>query len=417
MKHKLKLFSILLLFVTIIFGCKKEEIPTLTTNDVTEITVSNAISGGEIISDGDETILVKGVCWSIDPAPTIDDQKTLDGTGIGPYTSQIISLNPGTTYYLRSYASNKNGTGYGPEKSFKTLGDLPASITKPASNITPFTSKLEGTIDPKNLSTTVIFEYGTSTNYGQTITVIVSPVSGGIPVDVSASLTNLTPNTTYHFRIKATNLLGTGSGNDMTFKTPEVVTDIDGNSYEIVTVGNQIWMKENLRTTRYRDGSVIPLVSLSSEWQSKTTGALTAYNNVNANTIVYGALYNWYAVTDGRGLCPTGWHVPNNDELATLTNYLGGLEVAGGKMKKVDSPHWLSPNTGASNSSQLSVIGSGFRDQTGIFSDLERVAYLWSSSEYSSTHGIGRKLYYNLESVSFTGNYKQSGFSVRCMKD
>lgn len=418
MKLEKKLFLFFFNISVILFThCTKEEIPSVTTKDVTDISVSGAKSGGDIISDGDEAILVKGVCWSTESMPTTADQQTLDGIGFGPFTSQITDLNPGTTYYLRSYATNKNGTGYGTEISFRTTGDLPSATTKTALNISAFTAKLEGAVDPQNLSTTILFEYGTSTNYNLTVPANPNTVTGDDPVNVSAILSGLAPNTTYHFRIKAANVLGTGLGNDLTFKTPEIVTDIDGNSYEIVTVGNQVWMKENLKTTRYRDGSTIPLITQNADWQSRTSGAFSSYNNNNANTIAYGALYNWYAVIDSRGLCPAGWHIPTNDELTTLTNYLGGVEVAGGKMKKFDTTHWINPNTGASNSSQLSVIGSGFRDQTGIFSEINMVAYLWSSSEYSSTHGIGRKLYYNSESVSFSGNYKQSGFSVRCIKD
>jgi len=200
---------------------------------------------------------------------------------------------------------------------------------------------------------------------------------------------------------------------------PEVtkVTDIDGFVYNTVKIGNQVWMKENLKTTRYRDGSIIPLTSSVSEWSAKTSGAYSSYDNDNANVTFFGALYNWYAITDNRGLCPDGWHIPTNEEWTELTEYLGGLEVAGGKMKSTNSEEWFAPNTGADNVSGFSAVGAGFRDGTGIYSGLKEISYFWSSSEYSPTHGIARKLFNNYSSVSFAGNLKQSGFSVRCLKD
>ncbi len=195
------------------------------------------------------------------------------------------------------------------------------------------------------------------------------------------------------------------------------MTDIDGFVYNTVKIGNQVWMKENLKTTRYCDRSVIPLISSASAWSTTTSGAYSSYNNDNANVTFYGALYNWYAIKDNRGLCPDGWHIPTNEEWTELTEYLGGLEVSGGKMKSTKPEEWSSPNTGADNNSGFSAVGAGFRDGTGIYSGLKEISYFWSSSEYSPTHGIARKLFYNYPSVSFAGNLKQSGFSVRCIKD
>jgi uncharacterized protein (TIGR02145 family) len=159
------------------------------------------------------------------------------------------------------------------------------------------------------------------------------------------------------------------------------------------------------------------LITQNSEWQTKTSGAHSNYANNNANLIVYGSLYNWYAVHDIKGLCPTGWHVPTNEEWTTLINTLGGLEVAGGKLKESGLDHWTFPNAGADNSSDFGAIGAGFRDMNGTYTGLNQNVYFWSSSEYSLTHGISRKLYFDYPYVSFAGNYKQSGFSVRCIKD
>lgn len=415
--------SFLLVAISVI-QCRSEEVPVVSTSEITSITISSASSGGNILSDGGVKILSKGVCWktalerwSLPLEPTIDDQKSIDGNGSDGFASQLTRLDPGTTYYVRAYAINKYGIGYGSEKTFRTLGDLPSASEGQAKNVTAFTATLEGFVDPKRIPSDVIFEYGLTPEYGQKIEAIQGRISGESLASVTAFLSNLSPATTYHFRISARNALGLIHSEDKTFKTSETVTDIDGFNYEVVTIGNQQWLKENLKTTRFLDGTVIPLVSSDSRWSDCVTGAYTSYNNNNSNVTLFGVLYNWYAVNDKRGLCPAGWHVPTNNEFSSLVNHLGGVEIAGGKLKKIETTHWDHPNTGADNSSQLSLIGSGFRDQTGAFSEIDKVAYLWSSDEYSPTHGIARKIYYNSESISFSGNYKQCGFSVRCIKD
>ena len=130
--------------------------------------------------------------------------------------------------------------------------------------------------------------------------------------------------------------------------TPLTATDIDGNVYHTVTIGTQIWMVENLKTTRYNDGSPIPFVTDSSSWSNLTTPGYCWYNNDTTNKNTYGALYNWFAVNTGK-LAPTGWHVPTDDEWTTLTTYLGGESIAGGKLKETGTTHWRTPNAGATN--------------------------------------------------------------------
>jgi len=142
------------------------------------------------------------------------------------------------------------------------------------------------------------------------------------------------------------------------------VTDIDGNVYHIVTIGTQVWMVENLKTTKFRDGSSIPNVTDAEEWVGHGelhSGAYCNYDNTAANSNTYGSLYNWYAVVDERNICPTGWHIPSEAEWATLIAYLGGQDVAGGKMKEAGTAHWSTPNTGASNSSGFTALPGGSR--------------------------------------------------------
>ncbi|MBU3714493.1 MAG: hypothetical protein FGM46_06040, partial [Ferruginibacter sp.] len=163
---------------------------------------------------------------------------------------------------------------------------------------------------------------------------------------------------------------GTAYGNEVSFTTPvPSVTDIDGNVYPIVTIGTQIWMAENLRTTKYRDGSNIPLVTDNTQWASNWNNQnplqqpmMCWYNNDKTTYVnnKMGALYNWYAInpaTNGnKNVCPVGWHVPTDAEWTTLTDFLGSTSVAGGKMKSTGTQYWLSPNTGATNSSSWSAI-------------------------------------------------------------
>jgi uncharacterized protein (TIGR02145 family) len=203
--------------------------------------------------------------------------------------------------------------------------------------------------------------------------------------------------------------------------------DIDGNMYQTVTIGNQIWMKENLKVSKYRNGDPIP-TNLDATWGSTTSGAYSIYNNDPANNTTYGKLYNWYAVADPRGLCPTGWQVPTDAEWYILENYLDptvndpnangyrGTDV-GGKLKSVSSL-WTSPNTGATNSSGFTAFPGGYRDGGGIFNLVGGYGIWWSSTESpSSSIAWFRFLDGSAASSGRDLNPKTYGFSVRCLKD
>ena len=193
--------------------------------------------------------------------------------------------------------------------------------------------------------------------------------------------------------------------------------DIDGNAYPTITIGTQVWMAENLRVTHYRNGNAIPNVTDNSAWAALTSGAYCWYNNKQGTNAKYGALYNWYAVNNSHGLCPAGWHVPSDAEWTIFTNYLGGLSVAGGKMKSV-SALWSSPNTDATNNSGFSGLPGGDRSsETGGFYNLGGTGYFWSSSQYSTNGAWGRYLYYVSAYVGRSYYNKEDGLSVRCLKD
>ena len=204
----------------------------------------------------------------------------------------------------------------------------------------------------------------------------------------------------------------------------DTVTDIDGNVYETVQIGDQLWMAENLKTTHYRDGSEIPTGYSDSEWTNLLTGAFAVYDDNESNANTYGNLYNWYAVDDERGVCPASWHVPTDGEYTALTDYLGGTSVAGGKMKECtegscpESEYWNSPNTGATNESGFTGLPGGYRyDGIGYYSNMGFGGYFWSSTESNSDYAWLRLLGYLSSGVYRLGNSKENGFSVRCVMD
>ncbi|MFN4881275.1 MAG: fibrobacter succinogenes major paralogous domain-containing protein, partial [Bacteroidota bacterium] len=201
-------------------------------------------------------------------------------------------------------------------------------------------------------------------------------------------------------------------------KTYGTMTDQQGNVYKTIVIGTQEWMAENLKTTIYRNGNPIANVTDSSQWVNLETGAWCYYNNNSQYDCPYGKLYNWYAVADSRNVCPTGWHVPTDAEWTTLTSFLGGETVAGGKMKSTDLQYWISPNGAATNESGFSGLPGGNRDGlNGYFYGVGYYGYWWSSPESSTTGAWYRYLSYDDGNAYRYGAYKRDGFSVRCLKD
>ena len=197
-----------------------------------------------------------------------------------------------------------------------------------------------------------------------------------------------------------------------------VCEDIDGNVYETIQIGEQLWMAENLKVTHYQNGDEIPTNLDDSSWQSANYGTVAVYDDQESNIDTYGRLYNWYAVVDNRGVCPENFHVPTDGEYILLTNYLGGNDIAGGKMKEAGFEHWYIPNTGATNESGFTGLPGGFRNTTGSYVYMGEGGYFRSSSEYNSYRAWFHSLYYGNSVVyrDFTMN-KHSGLSVRCIRD
>ncbi|MCX6328364.1 MAG: fibrobacter succinogenes major paralogous domain-containing protein, partial [Bacteroidia bacterium] len=231
----------------------------------------------------------------------------------------------------------------------------------------------------------------------------------------AVNLSGLAPNTNYYARAFATNAAGPGYGNNVPFTT-YAVFDRDGNFYHGVLIVTQLWMKENLKTTKYNDATAIPIITDNTTWSNLTTPGYCWYNNDVGFKDTYGALYNWYAVSTGK-LCPAGWHVPTDVEWTTLTTYLGGQSVAGGKLKEAGTAHWTSPNTGATNEAGFTALAGGDRSFNGTFGFLGNYGIWWSATEYIAIGAWGRCLE-NSSGSMLNPNYdKKYGFSIRCLKD
>lgn len=234
-------------------------------------------------------------------------------------------------------------------------------------------------------------------------------VVGTVNADVfNFSDVGLTANNYYTYRVVSFNAVGSSLTYSNVWST---------NTRSTVTICAQVWMTKNLDVTTYRNGDAIPQVTDPTAWANLTTGAWCYYNNDAANGPIYGKLYNWYAVNDVRGLAPSGYHVPSDGEWTILETCLGGPSLAGGAMKEAGLMHWISPNTGATNSSGFAGLPGGNLNGIGTFDLIGNNGYWWSSTELDNTVAWDRFLYYNNSNVYRANNLKTNGFSVRCLRD
>ena len=382
--------------------------PRLTTKDVTSIQATTASSGGNIIDNGGASVTVRGVCWNTTNNPSLSDSITVNGTGTGTFTSNLTGLDPYTLYYVRAYATNSGGTAYGNELSFKTAAGSPRLTTTEVTSIQATTASGGG--DITNSGGASVTARGICWSTGQDPTVADSHTDEGIGIgSYTSNLTGLLTDTIYNVRAYATNSTGTYYGNQVTFVSipPGEVYDIDSIRYNTVTIGTQVWMVKNLRTTRLNDGTPIPYVPDNTEWSNLTT---PAFSYLSLNT--YGALYNGYTIETEK-LCPTGWHVSSEDDMILLTDYLGGLSVAGGKLKETGTAHWSSPNTGATNISGFTALPGGYRSMQGGFG-FSGYQGRWWESAYGNVFALD----YSSSDINLNmGCMIKCGMTVRCIKD
>ena len=396
-------------------------IPTVTTNAVSNIMGSSALCGGNVTDAGGAVVTARGVCWDTLPNPTVDDSFTVDSIGVGSFTSYLSGLADGTTYYVRAYATNGVGTAYGEQRTFTTLS-LPLVETDTVSNITGSTAVCGGNVISEGDAPVTARGVCWSTSIDPTVDGQHTTIYGSGTGSFNSNLSGLTAGTTYYVRAYATSSLGTAYGEQRTFTTAftcgNVVADYDGNSYNTVQIGNQCWMKENLRTAHLNNGVSIQLVQDSTSWGYSSSPAYCYYNQST-----YGCLYNYYAVEGGQ-LCPPGWHVPTYNEVHTILHLTLGGSDAGGEMKTTGTTYWLSPNTGATNSSGYSARGSGIRYPGHSISGIKERAVYWTSNTYNDDYAYDFYLCYDQSYLQLYGVsaydysiWKRDALSVRCLRD
>ncbi len=223
---------------------------------------------------------------------------------------------------------------------------------------------------------------------------------------------------TIDYKVVELNLTKKNKNKELTPDYVESVTDIDGNEYKTVKIGTQIWMAENLRVSRYRNGEIIPNIQNNYEWINTKLGACCNYDNNPEYDNNYRKLYNWYAIYNERGMIPEGWHIPTFIEWWLLIENLGGDCIAGGKLKSTELEHWMSPNVCATNETGFTALPGGYREKwSGKFIDVNLNGYLLSDTEYGTSVMDVRRMCYDNNIISSGSISKSAGISVRCIKD
>jgi uncharacterized protein (TIGR02145 family) len=377
------------------------------TKPVTNIGNTNAtINGNVVVSGGSNffTVTERGFCYGrANNEPTIDSTKIINGSGIGEFTTNISNLTPNKKYYVRTYAVLSNG-----DLSYGNLD----SLTTNCANIS-FGADMDsdGTIAIFNVQGgTPPYQFSVDNSAYQESNFFVGSYQAG---------------EAYIIKIKDANDCETSelrTIDEYTFSCGSTIYDIDGNEYPTVEIGSQCWTQTNLETTRFSDGSVIAEIENSSQWGSTSSPARSSvFNNLSE-------MYNGYVVTDSRNVCPIGWHVPSNAEWDILTNYLGGINVAGGKIKSLIHTNYSSnsntigsynaPNVGATNESGFTGRPDGYLPDYSINSlgDYQYGCW-WSSTPLSSQEVIGRWVENSHTFLTVIEAPNNSGFNIRCVKD
>lgn len=304
------------------------------------------------------------------------------------------------------------------------LNFLPTVTTNSPTNVSYTTAVSGGTVSSDGGFSITARGVVWDTLHNPTI-LLPTKTSDGVGIgNFTSNLTNLLSNKTYYLRAYATNSSGTIYGNEFSFITLQPIAIV----FDTVKICNQVWSVQNLNVTTYSNGDPIPQVTNSSSWQSLNSGAWCWYNNDSVTYGVYGKLYNWYAVTDPRGLAPAGWHVPSDHEWNVLTKCLDNTAdttcscasstIAGGMMKEVGYSHWQFPNTAATNSSGYTALPGGLRSNSGTFFYGGTSSVWWTTTASTASYAWNRSIYY-ADGALTRGydNYFGSGFSVRVVKD
>ena len=444
----IKLLISLLVITTLISCSTTENTPTktapiLTTSAISNITLKTASSGGNVSDDGGDTVTSRGLVWNTAPSPTTSlTSKTIDGSGLGNFSSSISNLLPSNSYFVRAYATNSIGTGYGNELSFTTGAIvLPTLSTTVITSITTNSAISGGNITADGGGTITARGLVWSKTSNPTIALSTKTADGSGTGVFTSAITGLTANTTYYIKAFATNSAGTAYGNEIEFKTTAItVTDADGNVYQTVQIGTQLWMAENLKTTKYCNGDVIPNVTDTSQWYNLTSGAYIFPDNNSSLNNTYGKLYNGYVATDSRNPCPCNWRVPTADDWVVLgktlgaswvwnstDNFIGTAALIGGTLKSTGNIEdgtglWIKSNYPGNNSSGFKglPVGYGKPGWNPMFISRGEEAYWWCSTFETKYFDIQYVVVNNFSqslNMSHTPTSNNSTSSIRCIKN
>jgi uncharacterized protein (TIGR02145 family) len=375
----------------------------------------------------------------------VNDPHSIDGSGIGTYSSNLQQLTAGTTYHVRAYAICTEDTVYGNEVAFNTLAAVLATVyTYQVTGITQTTATGTGGISfPGGVPVT---QSGLCWNTTGNPTISDQHTISNNIYFFTDTITGLNTGSEYYVRAYAVNSVGTSYGNTIQLSTPfqcgsSAITDHDGNSYGTVKIGTQCWMKENLKTTHYNDGIPVPFSSNPATLNGflindSTNRFWCAYANDINNKSVYGLLYTWAAVMKGSsssnttpsgvtGICPAGWHVPSDNEWKQLEMYLGmtqqqadSLDMRGNnegaKIKETGNAHWYGTNAESTNETGFTALpgGSCFDNS---FSGLKNNGNWWSST--ASPNVFTRYMTNDYYKIGRTHTQFNFMYSVRCLRD
>jgi uncharacterized protein (TIGR02145 family) len=340
--------------------------------------------------------------------------QTVSGTAIGgTYQWEMSGLQLENTYYVQAFVMVAGvDTVYSSRAAtFSFVSTMPTPGSVSVSLVASTTVSVSASITAVGIPAYTVRGvcYGTSAN--PTVGNSKQEVTGTGTGSYSAALSGLTANTTYYIRAYATNAVGTEYGTVSSFTTNAKPTDGGGNAYEAITIGNQVWLQQNLRAAKYNDGTAITVMATASTWKGATTAYYCWHDNNSANAAQYGALYNYYVVASTKNVCPSGYHIPAKAEWEQLATYLGGASVAGAKLKSNIS--WDGTNTSGFN-----ATAGGYRNSTdGAFYALGIEGGWWTTNTVSPTgEAYYMDLYQGYNDITSLSANRKNGMSIRCIK-
>jgi len=449
-RGKGKWLMAMLVITFIQYACQPEvnaPLIAIETGAIHEIGPTQCTIYGEIQELGQDGIVQHGFVWSESRTPTLESGNKNElgaATSTGSFSSTIKGLSPNTIYHVRAYATGVNQATYGMEKIFTTSSPtIPSLHSSFAYYVDANSATVGGRIISDGGAEITARGVCWSTHSNPRIDDNCTNEGTGSG-SFESELNHLEPYTVYFYRAYATNSLGTAYGEKLGFKTfwdNSVITDIDGNDYPTVQIGDQVWMAENLRTLRYSDADPIPFVETMEEWTAlgSDARAYCYYENSDANFETYGALYTWAAAMNGaessneapsevQGVCPSGWHLPSDAEWKELEIHLGMTELTakddgwrgwdeGGMLKQTGTELWREPNEMATNESGFAAIPGGFRDADGTYGYAGSFTSFWSTTGYDADGAWLRGLHAGRGEILRDVYPRKNGFSVRCIKD